>query len=118
MSLEKARAAEADNRDAIAESSGNVFADLELEDSEEMLARAELARQVCEIVAERKLGETRAASVLGVSRSELSALWRGELDRFPTGRLFRFLNALGRDVEIIIRPARPEERATTRVQHA
>ncbi|HWE39391.1 MAG TPA: helix-turn-helix transcriptional regulator [Isosphaeraceae bacterium] len=118
MSLDDARAAKADDREAIVEGSGNVFADLGFDDPEEMLARAELARQIGEIVAERKLDQARAASVLGISRAELTALLRGELSRFPTGRLFRFLNALGRDVEIIIRPARPEGRATTRVQNA
>jgi predicted XRE-type DNA-binding protein len=117
MSLDDAKAAKADDQEAIVEGSSNVFADLGFEDPEEMLAEAELARQIAEIIAERKLDQARAASVLGVSRAELSALLRGELDRFPTGRLFRFLNALGRDVDIIIRPARSEGRATTRVQH-
>jgi hypothetical protein len=43
-------------------------------------------------------------------------LVRGKLDRFSTGRLFRFLNALGQDVEIVVRPRRRDNRqAATRV---
>ena len=40
---------------------------------------------------------------------------RGKLDGFSLDRLFRFLNALGRDVEIVIRPARRPGEAGTRV---
>jgi hypothetical protein len=38
------------------------------------------------------------------------------LDGFSTDRLFRFLNALGQDVEIVVRPRRRHnEHASTRV---
>jgi hypothetical protein len=43
------------------------------------------------------------------------ALLRGKLDGFSTDRLFRFLNALGKDVEIVIRPPKSGESAGTRV---
>ncbi len=96
-------------------SSGNVFADLDLENPEELLAKAELVQRICDIIAERKLTQTRAAAVLGIDRPQVSALIRGQLDEFSIDRLFRFLNALGRDVEIIIRPARRATEAGTRV---
>jgi predicted XRE-type DNA-binding protein len=100
---------------AIDPSSGNVFADLGLDDPEERLAKAELAHRICEIIAERKLSQTRAAAVLGVDQPKVSALMRGKLDGFSLDRLFRFLNALGRDVEIVIRPAKRAGDAGTRV---
>ena len=84
--------------------SGNVFADLGLADGDELLVKAELALRICEFIGERKLSQTRAAKLLGVDQPKVSALMRGKLDGFSTERLFRFLNALGRDVEIIIRP--------------
>jgi hypothetical protein len=40
---------------------------------------------------------------------------RGKLDGFSIDRLFRFLNALGRDFEIIVPPARRVGDADTRV---
>jgi predicted XRE-type DNA-binding protein len=96
-------------------SSGNVFADLGLKNPEELLAKAELVQRICDIIAERKLSQTRAAAVLGIDQPKVSALMRGKLDGFSLDRLFRFLNALGRDVDIVIRPARDEGEADTRV---
>jgi predicted XRE-type DNA-binding protein len=96
-------------------SSGNVFADLGLNNSGEMLAKAELVRRICDIIAERKLTQTKAASLLGIDQPKISALMRGRLDGFSIDRLFRFLNALGRDVEIVVRPARQAGGAVTRV---
>jgi predicted XRE-type DNA-binding protein len=88
-------------------SSGNVFADLELPNPAACLARAELAQKICDTIAERKLTQTRAAALLGVDQPKISALVRGKLDGFSTDRLIRFLNALGCDVQIVIRPTRP-----------
>jgi predicted XRE-type DNA-binding protein len=104
-----------DKSDTIEPSSGNVFADLALAQPEELLAKAELVHRICEVIAERKLTQTKAAAVLGVDQPKISALMRGKLDGFSIDRLFRFLNALGRDVDIIIRPARHEGEADTRV---
>jgi predicted XRE-type DNA-binding protein len=97
-------------------SSGNVFADLAVPNADEALAKAELARRICDILAERKLTQARAAAVLGIDQPKVSALIRGKLDGFSTDRLFRFLNALGQDVEIVVRP-RPHKNghALTRV---
>ena len=102
-------------RDDITQGSGNVFADLDLPNPEEMLAKAELARRICDLLAERRLTQTKAAALLGVDQPKVSALMRGKLDGFSTDRLFRFLNALGHNVEIVIRPARRGDRADTRV---
>jgi predicted XRE-type DNA-binding protein len=96
-------------------SSGNVFADLGVPASDEALAKAQLAWRICDILAERKLTQARAA-VLGIDQPKVSALVRGKVDGFSTDRLFRFLNALGQDVEITVRPSRRENgRPSTRV---
>src|SRR5690242_12805839 len=94
------------SRETIEPSSGNVFADLDLPNPEALLAKAELARRIGLILAERKLTQARAAAALGIDQPKVSALLRGKLDGFSTDRLFRFLNALGRDVEIVVRPAK------------
>ena len=85
-------------------SSGNVFADLDLPNAAECLARAELAQEICNIIVQRKLTQVRAAATLGVDQPKVSALMRGKIDGFSTDRLIRLLNALGRDVQIVIRP--------------
>jgi predicted XRE-type DNA-binding protein len=92
-----------------------VFADLGLENPEELLAKAELVQRISDIIAERKLTQVRAAELLGIDQPKVSALLRGKLDGFSTDRLFRFLNALGNDIEIVIRPARNGDTAATRV---
>jgi predicted XRE-type DNA-binding protein len=83
-----------------------VFADLGVPGADEALAKAELARRICALLAERKLTQARAAAVLGIDQPKVSALVRGKLEGFSTDRLFRFLNALGQDVEIVVRPKR------------
>ncbi len=101
---------------AVEASSGNVFADLEAPDAAESLAKAELALQISTNLSERKLTQARAAAVLGIDQPKVSALIRGKLDGFSTDRLLRFLNMLGQDVEIVVRPRRRDSsRASTRV---
>jgi predicted XRE-type DNA-binding protein len=100
----------------ITASSGNVFADLGLIDAEEALAKAEIASRICAIIAESKLSQTRAAAILGIDQPKVSSLMRGRLEGFSSDRLFRFLNALDRDVEIVIKPKkRGAERGRIRV---
>jgi predicted XRE-type DNA-binding protein len=99
----------------VVESNGNVFADLGLKNPEELLAKAELVQRISDVIAERKLTQASAAKVLGIDQPKVSALLRGRLDGFSIERLFRFLNALGKDVEITVRPARQANDAETRV---
>ena len=87
----------------IAKSSGNVFADLDVPEAETALAKAELARQINTIIQKRGLKQAEAAILLGIDQAKVSALSCGRLAGFSTERLFRFLNALGRDVQIVIR---------------
>src|SRR3954465_14390328 len=109
MRKEERKGAGVKTEGAIEASRGNVFADLGLKNPEELLAKAELVQRIADIIAERKLTQVRAANLLGIDQPKVSALLRGKLDGFSTDRLFRFLNALGKDVEIVIRPARNEE---------
>jgi predicted XRE-type DNA-binding protein len=82
--------------------SGNVFADVGVRDADEMLTKAQLAAQIANIIRDRGLGQTEAAKLLGVDQPKVSALFRGRLRDFSIERLLRFLNALHRDVRIVI----------------
>ncbi|HEX3316058.1 MAG TPA: helix-turn-helix transcriptional regulator [Gemmataceae bacterium] len=84
--------------------SGNVFADLGLPNPEIELAKAKLVRSIRDLIAERKLTQTKAAELLGIDQPKVSALVRGRIDGYSIDRLFRFLNALGQRVEITVRP--------------
>lgn len=99
--------------------SGNVFADVGREDAEELLAKAELVRQISVLIDEREMTQAQAAELLGTTQPTVSDLIRGRLSKFSMERLIHFLNRLDRDVEIIVRD-KPveEERARIRVAAA
>jgi predicted XRE-type DNA-binding protein len=86
------------------ESSGNVFADLEFPNAEEMLAKADLALRIADILRSRRLTQVQAAEVLGVDQPKVSALIRGRISGFSIERLLRFLLLLGTDVSITVKP--------------
>lgn len=101
------------------ESSGNVFADLGLPNAEELMAKAELAIKITEILRQRRMTQVQAAAMLGVDQPKISALIRGRLTGFSIERLLRFLLLLGTDVSITIRPrgrlrSKPRAKTTKR----
>ncbi len=91
-------------------SSGNVFADLGLVRPEERLAKAGLALEIERIIRKRGLTQAQAGKLLGIDQPKVSALRHGRLSGFSVERLIRFLNALDRDVEIVIKTKPPSRR--------
>ena len=111
-----ARRSKVKQKPRVEESSGNVFADLGLANADELLAKAKLAMRISGIIEERKLTQVEAAEIFGIDQPRVSDLARGKLRRFTTDRLFRFLNALGQDVEIVVKPKlRSRKNAAVRV---
>ena len=94
--------------------SDNVFADLDLPNPDERLLKAELTRKISDIIHQQNLTQVEAAEILSIDQPKVSALTRGKLSGFSTTRLFRFLNALGNDVEIIVKP-KPEHRSSATI---
>ena len=96
--------------------SGNVFKDLDLPDADERLAKAMLSIQIHEAIKKLHLTQTQAAELLGIDQPKVSALIRGRLKGFSMERLFHFLNLLGRDVQIVIKPkSRSKQQGCLRV---
>jgi predicted XRE-type DNA-binding protein len=91
------------------EGSGNVFADLGLEDANERFARAQLGFHVYKILEYRKLKQREIASLLGIKQPEVSHLMNGHFNRFTTDKLLDFLKRLDRKVTIQISPHKPGE---------
>jgi predicted XRE-type DNA-binding protein len=98
----------------VTKGSDNIFADLGLPDSEELLAKARLASTISDIITGRHLTQTEAADLLGTSQPKVSNLMNGRLDGFSLERLARFLNTLDRDVEIVVK-RRPRSRKDARL---
>ena len=83
--------------------SGNVFADLGLQDADAHLLKAELVTQIDRIIRRRGFTLVEAAKQLGLAQPDVSRLLRGEIREYSMERLLCFLTALGRDIEIVIR---------------
>jgi predicted XRE-type DNA-binding protein len=90
--------------------STNVYADLGLENAEEMLVKAQLATKIGDIIKRRKLTQVQAAELLGITQPKLSGLLRGQFRGISEAKMLECLTRLGRDVEIIVKSA-PRSRA-------
>jgi predicted XRE-type DNA-binding protein len=86
-------------------SSGNVFRDLGLPDSEELKIKSGLAIEITRAV--RRLGMTQqqAGKQMGISQAKVSGLMRGDFSNLSEGKLMECLKRLGYDIEIKLRPA-------------
>ena len=103
-------------KEKIQRGSGNVFADIGVAHPERVWARAQVMARISEIIRERGLTQTAAAALLDIPQSKVSCLMNGKLSMFSLEHLLEFLNALDRDVEIIIKPKMKTEKfATTQV---
>ena len=81
-----------DNTDrAVERGSGNVFADLDLPDADAHLLKAELVSRIDSIVRQRRITQTEAAGLLGLSQPDVSRLLRGDFRAYSLERLFRLL---------------------------
>jgi predicted XRE-type DNA-binding protein len=83
-------------------SSGNIFADLGIQDAEKELAKAQLARAIRRMIEVSKLTQEQAAACMGTSQPKVSAIMGGKLGGFTSDRLLGYLKNLECDVEIII----------------
>jgi predicted XRE-type DNA-binding protein len=102
----------------VVKSSGNVFVDLRLSNAVERNTKVRLAVTINQIIRESALSQSETAQRLGVSQPKVSALANYRLDGFSVERLMNFLNALGRDVEIVIRRPKAGKRAGIQVTAA
>jgi predicted XRE-type DNA-binding protein len=84
--------------------SGNVFADLGFENPEEELMKSDLTRNIASIINKKKMTQTQVAKILGVDQPRISSLLRGRFDLFSVEMLIHFLQALGQDVDIVVKP--------------
>jgi predicted XRE-type DNA-binding protein len=82
------------------ESSGNVFADMGLDDADELLTRAKLGHSVRMILEKKKLKQREIGQLLEIKQPEVSNLMNGRYTLFSPERLFGFLNKLDRKVTV------------------
>jgi len=87
-------------------SSGNVFADMGFTTAEaaELTVKSRLISAIGETIKRRKLTQLEAARRCGTDQPTLSKVLRGRMESVTIDRLAAWLTALGRTVEIRIRP--------------
>ena len=100
----------AETHPSLEHGSGNVFADLELDDADELFARAQLGFQVWKILKAKELKQREIAELLGIKQPEVSHLMNGEFSRFSEGKLMNFLKRLNREIVIQINTVNGENR--------
>jgi len=81
----------------------NIFADLGLDQPEELLARAELMRQLGDLIKSSKLTQKEIAKKLGITQPKVSMLVSGKLSAFSNDTLMHYLYLIGCDVKITIK---------------
>ena len=86
------------------ESSGNVFADLGFRNSKQELLKAKLTVEIYKLLKKRGVTQKEAAKLLGTTQAQVSALMRCKPVSVSVGRLMEFLNVLGQDIEVTVRP--------------
>ena len=89
----------------VEEGSGNVYADLGYAESEDMMVKAQLVTKIAHIIRQRGLTQERAARLLGLTQPKISRLLKGQFRGISERRLLRCLTRLGRDIEIVVKPA-------------
>ena len=79
----------------------NPSTDLGYRAPESMLVKAQLVGRIAELLAERVLTQTQAATVLRIPQPKLSKMLRGQFRGLSERRLMDCLTQLGQDVQAL-----------------
>lgn len=91
-----------------------MFADVGFADAEERQTKLRLALALNTVIDAQRLTQEATAVRLGLNQPKVSALRNYKLEGFSVERLMTLLNALDRDIEIIIRK-KPRSRLAARI---
>lgn len=83
--------------------SNNVFADLDLPNSDKLKIKSGLTIEITKAIRERGLTQAEAARRMGLTQPKVSSLLSGEFSNFSERKLMDCLSRLGYDIEIRIR---------------
>ncbi len=92
------------NKIEFTKGSGNVFADLGLDNSDEMLAKSTLAIMIRRIIKQRKLTQTQAAKIFGTHQTQVSRLNSGKgVENISFDLLLSWLTKLDHNVTVSVK---------------
>ena len=95
--------------------SSNVFADLGLENPDELLVKADLAHAINTEIRSRGWAQAEVVKRTGLTQSDVSKIGRMKTDGFSQERLQKVLIQLGVDVEIRLHHREDGQTGTLRV---
>ena len=98
--------------------SGNIFADLGVEDADIELAKAELAHTIRTHIHAQKLTQKDAAALLETDQAKISAIMNGKVSGYTYDRLVRYLNKLNCDVTLVVTLSKSESSGRILVETA
>lgn len=104
--------------DRVEISSGSVYADLGYKNHEEMETKSNLVMEISKVIKKKKLTQTEAAEIFGISQPKLSELLSGRFRGYSIERLIHFLNEIGQDVDIIVKSKPRNRKARVTVYHS
>jgi predicted XRE-type DNA-binding protein len=76
----------------------------------ELETKANLVLEISKVIRKNRLTQAQCAEILGISQPKMSELLNGRFRGYSVERLMHFLNALGQDVDIVVRE-RPQTRS-------
>lgn len=83
----------------------NIFADLGVEDAENLRIRSLLMIEITHFIEEEELTQTAAAELMQTSQPYISDIVNGRIERFTIDRLVTMLSAVGHSVTIKVERA-------------
>ena len=89
----------------ISSSNGNIFADLNLPDAENLKLRSELMIAIRKWVKDTGLTQAEAAKRLNTTQPILNDILRGRYEKFTIDRLVKMLDAAGLHVSVSVNNA-------------
>jgi predicted XRE-type DNA-binding protein len=97
---------------------GSIYEQLGFKDHQEMETKSILVMEIGKAIKKKKITQTIAAKILGISQPKLSGLLNGHFRGYSVERLIQFLNELGKDVDIVVKTKPRNRRARVNVYHS
>ena len=88
------------------EGTRNVLMDLGFDDAMELTAKAALAIKLNALIDQRRLNQSEAAAITGMTQPKVSQVRRYKLQNISLERLMQALVSLDQDIKIVVQPAR------------
>jgi predicted XRE-type DNA-binding protein len=93
-----------------------VFKDLGVPNADEHLIKADLVIGIADRIKTKRLSQSEAAMLIGLSQPDVSKLLRGHFAGYSLERLLGFMTALGKNVKIEISTAKPGKSARVELE--